>query len=248
MFPSAHVGFPKPRAVSESPLWLRGKRSSAGRQGSVLAAMEAATPLCQSWLTSRGLLLPLAPSHSRCHCTSSITQLRKSLQLIGIYCLSPASFGTTPVQIVHSHSYTIHTVKAQSGMTSPIKYSNFYHNFINFICYWRLLYKSKSQNLFHHLLAREVILSLQSYSCWHYWECSFHSLPTCLKGPWGGVFHGFVCVGVIFFPNTRYNSSFEKNIQSLSTSHRSWIQRWCYFLLGVCLCASLFPSKSPALY
>ena len=61
---------------------------------------------------------------------------------------------------------------------------------------------------------------------------------------------GIVCVVLVFFPNTKCNlfTAHLKNTQSLSVLHRSWIQRSRYFMLGVCLLASLFYSKSPALY
>lgn len=136
-----------------------------------------------------------------------------------------------------------------------IKYFNFYHNFINFICHWKLLYKSKSPNLFHHLLSMEVIWSLQLYSCSHYWECSLHSLPTCPKGPWGGVFHGFECVGVFFFliPDTTAHLKKHTVAECLTQKLNSRVMLFSTRCLFMCLvvplqvpCALLVQEISPS--
>lgn len=175
-----------------SPLWFPGHTWAPL---SPRAVSPSPTLHCQSWLTSKGLLL-----HPRSHCRAPSPSYAN--------CYSSMGFPAFHLPPLVPHQYKLYTsIHTQYTLwkprvpwllyyaSNPIKYYNFYHNFINFTCHWKLLYKSKSQNLFHYLLSMEVILSLQLYSCSKYRECSFHPLPTCLKGPRGGVFHGFVCVG-----------------------------------------------------
>lgn len=85
--------------------------------------------------------------------------------------------------------------------------------------------------LFHGLLSVEI------YSCSHWWECRF-------SPAW------MVFCSLLLFSNTKCNLFIAhlKNTHSLSALHRRQIQWSCYFILGVCLLASLFYSKSPALY